>query len=220
MRAQLLLLTLGAALVGCSAMRGGNVPVEDTQAAERRTATRRARESICAAHPAVDRWEDRLRHERKRLRRILAKPEVDQVRRLVVNAGLPESLALIPILESTYRAHARSHDGGAGLWQLQKPTARRFGLVVKKSNDERLDPDRSTRAAIRYIRMLHWRFKSWPLTIAAYNAGEGRLYRALQARPKASVWELAEHEHIPHRTATYVSRFFALARLLETPPPC
>jgi len=143
------------------------------------------------------------------------------VRRLVVDAGLPESLAIIPILESSYRAHIHSHDGGAGLWQLQKPTARRFGLVVSKENDERLDPDRSTRAAIRYLRRLHWHYHSWPLVLAAYNAGEGRVDRGLLASPRATVWDLAAHQHIPQRTAAYVGRFFAMVRLLETSnPPC
>jgi len=227
MRARLLLPTLWAAgLFGCSTMQTGPTPTTVGAPAP----TRRVRvipqtpspyAMACVDHPSVDRWENRLRRDRQRLKRIAALPEADRVRRLVVDAGLPESLAIIPILESSYRAHIHSHDGGAGLWQLQKPTARRFGLVVSKDNDERLDPDRSTRAAIRYLRRLHWHYHSWPLVLAAYNAGEGRVDRGLEARPRATVWDLAAHQHIPQRTAAYVGRFFAMARLLETTgPPC
>ena len=81
-------------------------------------------------------------------------PYLPQLRQLVVDAGLPAGLALLPAVESGFEPRARGRHGELGLWQLRPATARRFGLVVNSQRDDRTDPARSTRAAVRYLRFL------------------------------------------------------------------
>lgn len=91
-------------------------------------------------------------------------------------AGLPGEFALIPFVESRYRADARSPGGQTGLWQFTAATARRHGLVVRGAVDERLSVASSTAAAIAYLGRLHRMFgRDWRSTAIAYNAGEGAL---------------------------------------------
>lgn len=94
----------------------------------------------------------------------------------VREAGLPSEFALIPFVESRYRADARSHGGPAGLWQFTAGTARRHGMRVQGPVDERLSVVASTEAAVRYLSRLHRMFgRDWQKTVMAYNAGEGAL---------------------------------------------
>src|SRR5207249_10438681 len=91
--------------------------------------------------------------------------------------------------------------------------SRRFGLVVNAHRDDRLQPERATRAAARYLRLLHERYGDWPLALAAYNAGEHRVDRALARDPEASFWRLAERGYLPRISRDYVPRFFAVVRV-------
>ena len=143
-----------------------------------------------------------------------------ELRRLVTDAGLPPSLALLPAIESSFYPNARGRLGELGLWQLRPATARRYGLVVSAERDDRADPTRATRAAARYLRFLHARYRDWPLAIAAYNAGEGRIDRALARRPHASFWDLAASGHLPRKSREYVPRFLAVVRLNERTVAC
>src|SRR5439155_463797 len=82
--------------------------------------------------------------------------------------------------------------------------ARRFGLVVNAHRDDRLQPERATRAAARYLHILYERYGDWPLALAAYNAGERRVDRALARDPEASFWSLAERGWLPRISREYV----------------
>jgi hypothetical protein len=179
----------------------------------------------CVDHPMIDAWEDRLRWERPFWAATLdgvarGTGYLPRLRAIVEEEGVPSSLALLPVVESGFRNGASAPDGGRGLWQLRPQTARRFGLVVGARRDDRLHPERATRAAARYLRLLHDHYGDWPLALAAYNAGEGRVDRALIRRPGASFWELAEHRHLPRVSRDYVPRFLALLRVVGTPPDC
>ena len=179
----------------------------------------------CVDHPLVTAWERRMRTRREfadDTRETMARGAryLPQLRQLVVDAGLPPGLALLPAVESGFEPRARGRHGELGLWQLRPATARRFGLVVNSQRDDRTDPARSTRAAVRYLRFLHARFRDWPLALAAYNAGEGRINRALARQPRASFWELAASGHLPRKSRDYVPRFLAVVRLAEHVQAC
>ena len=96
------------------------------------------------------------------------------IRTVLKEQDLPPELAALPFVESAFETKAVSRAGAAGLWQLMPVTARRFGLIVDASQDERFDPRKATEAATRYLRYLYGRFRNWPLALAAYNCGEDR----------------------------------------------
>jgi membrane-bound lytic murein transglycosylase D len=177
----------------------------------------------CLDHPAIDEWEERLRTERRWHVTTVhgvarGEPYIERVQAILAEQGLPEMLAFLPVVESGFRKNARGPGGSVGLWQFQVPTARRFGLVVSRKRDDRLDPVRSTRAAAAYLRLLYDRYEDWPLALAAYNAGEGRVDRALASRPGATVWELVERRALPEASHRYVSHFLAVVRVVDSRP--
>jgi len=218
------LLVLTAIAAACAPP--GRVPLE-APAAARLPQTTSARETVaprtaagfaCEPQPRVDAWEHRLRSQRELLEATeqgLARGAayLPALRRIMEDAGVPSSLALLPVVESGFWPDARGRLGERGLWQLSGSTARRFGLVVDRRRDDRLHPDRSTAAAARYLHYLHRRYGEWPLAIAAYNAGERRIDRALAREPGSTFWELAELGYLPHASRDYVSRFLAVVRL-------
>ena len=178
----------------------------------------------CLDHPAIDEWEERLRAERRWHVTTVhgvarGEPYIERVQAILAEHGLPEMLAFLPVVESGFRKNARGPGGSVGLWQFQVPTARRFGLVVSRRRDDRLDPVRSTRAAAAYLRLLYDRYEDWPLALAAYNAGEGRVDRALASQPGATtVWELVERRALPEASHRYVSHFLAVVRVVDERP--
>lgn len=127
--------------------------------------------------------------------------------------GLPEGLKYLAIIESSLKADVRSHVGAAGLWQLMSGTARELGLRVDGSIDERLDPYKSTRAALKYLKSLYDRYGSWELAIAAYNSGPGTINRAIRLGGSKDFWKI--RQYLPSETRNYVPRFIAAAYLAE-----
>jgi membrane-bound lytic murein transglycosylase D len=220
---------LAFALPGCALMRGteptpeppvsvpGTVPPVVTAPAP-------SRQLACITHPRIDLWERRLRTERSHgsIQRSLerGRPYLPELQRILAESNLPPSLALLPVVESGFRRHARGRFGDRGLWQLRPPTARRFGLVVTRQRDDRLHPYHATRAAARYLRLLRHRYDDWPLALAAYNAGERRVDRALEAKPGGTFWELADAGKLPRTSRDYVPHFLALVRVVEGVAAC
>ena len=118
------------------------------------------------------------------------------------NEGVPAGLAAVVFVESRGQVTALSPKGARGIWQFMPDTARRYGLIVTPELDERLDVYKSTRAAARYLHDLHTQFESWPLALAAYNAGEDTVQRAIDrtsTRDFASVARM-----LPLETQSYV----------------
>ncbi len=131
-------------------------------------------------------------------------------------AGLPTDLVWLSLIESSHNPTIASPVGAAGLWQFMPDAARSYGLTVDRWVDERLDPERSTQAAVRYLSDLYRRFGSWELAMAAYNMGYGGLSRSVRKFNTNNFWELARYEAgIPWETTLYVPKILATAVLMN-----
>jgi soluble lytic murein transglycosylase-like protein len=128
-------------------------------------------------------------------------------------AGLPDDLKYVAVVESALLPRAYSWAHASGIWQFIADTARSYGLRVTASWDERRDPARSTAAALAYLRDLHASFEDWPLALAAYNAGEGRVRGAMSRQGVSTYHQLA----LPLETERYFSRILAAKLILEDP---
>ncbi|MBL8229798.1 MAG: lytic transglycosylase domain-containing protein [Bryobacterales bacterium] len=124
--------------------------------------------------------------------------------------GLPVDLIAVAKVESALDPQARSPKGALGMWQLMPATARQFGLAEA----DRTDPVRSTVAAARLLRYLYSRFDDWRLALAAYNAGEGAVDRAIRRARSRDFAEIARRRLLPEETLEYVPKVSAL-RLSE-----
>ena len=118
--------------------------------------------------------------------------------------GVPQQMAAVVLVESGGQNSALSPKGARGLWQFMPTTARRYGLIVTASLDERLDPYKSTRAAARYLRDLYTQFGNWPLALAAYNAGEDTVQRAVERTSTHDFSLIAHIGILPLETRSYV----------------
>jgi membrane-bound lytic murein transglycosylase D len=130
--------------------------------------------------------------------------------------GLPIELAWLPLIESGYNVKALSPARALGLWQFIPSTGYRFGLSRDKYVDERLDPYKSTKAAILYLKELHHLFGDWETVLAAYNCGEGRVLRTINSQSinyLDNFWDL--YEKLPRETARYVPRFQATLHIIQ-----
>lgn len=130
---------------------------------------------------------------------------------------LPRGLAYLPVIESAYVPTLTSRAGAHGIWQFMPDTAREYGLRVDWWIDERADPERSTRAAAAYLKDLYRQFNDWPLALAAYNAGPGRIRRAMASTGAATFWELLDADAVPVETRGYVPTFFATLTIASDP---
>jgi membrane-bound lytic murein transglycosylase D len=131
-------------------------------------------------------------------------------------AGVPTDLVWLSMIESGHNPTITSPAGAAGLWQFMPDAGRTYGLTVDRWVDERLDPERSTEAASRYLSDLYRRFGSWELAIASYNMGYGGLARSIRKFNSNDFWELVRYEAgIPWETTLYVPKIFALAIVMN-----
>ncbi|MBK9137944.1 MAG: lytic transglycosylase domain-containing protein [Verrucomicrobia bacterium] len=137
---------------------------------------------------------------------------VKQLKPVFMAEKVPGELVWLAEVESSFDPAARSPAGAVGLFQLMPATARSFGLSLTPT-DERTDPHKSAGASSRYLRHLFGRFKDWRLSLAAYNCGEGRLRRTLDAR-SAKTFD-AVSPHLPAETQMYVPKVEATIRRRE-----
>jgi membrane-bound lytic murein transglycosylase D len=133
-------------------------------------------------------------------------------------AGLPEELSWLPLIESGFKLRALSRARALGMWQFIASTGYKFGLKRDRWVDERMDPEKSTRAAIEYLKELHQIFGDWTTDLAAYNCGEGNVLRRIRTQKMNyldNFWDL--YIKLPIETAFYVPKFLAVLHIVNDP---
>ena len=172
-------------------------------------------------HPRVmdflDRYQDRHRQTMftwlQRSGRYIPKMQL-----VFASEGLPLDLAYLAMIESGFNVRAYSWAHAAGPWQFIESTGRMYGLNNDWWQDDRLDLERSTRAAARYLRDLYNRFDGdWYLAVAAYNAGPGRVSQAIRASGSRDFWDLINGNVLRTETVEYVPKLLAALHLISDP---
>lgn len=128
---------------------------------------------------------------------------------ILTSYGVPSELVYVTLVESSFDTIAVSPKGAAGCWQIMPGTARQLGLRVSERHDERFDLVKSTQAAAKYLRILYDELHTWPLAVAAYNAGVPLVDKALRRHRKNTIWELARIGALPRQTSAFVAKVFA-----------
>lgn len=132
-------------------------------------------------------------------------------------AGLPNDLVYLAMIESGYNERAYSRARAVGVWQFIKSTGRNYGLKINTYIDERRDPVKSTGAAVAYLGDLYREFGSWYLAVAAYNAGEGKIRRAIKKYKTTDFWEIAQGRYLKLETKRYVPKLIAAIIIAKDP---
>ena len=133
--------------------------------------------------------------------------------KLLKENNAPESLKYLAITESALKPRAISRVGAGGLWQFMPETGRHYGLNISSKVDDRFDPEKSTKAAIQYLKKYHAAYGDWALAIASYNSGPGRVRRAIKRSGSKNFWKLKRF--LPRETRSYVPGFIAAAYLMK-----
>ncbi|MBI5559871.1 MAG: transglycosylase SLT domain-containing protein [Deltaproteobacteria bacterium] len=140
------------------------------------------------------------------------------VKEILSGTGLPADLAYLALIESGFNPNARSRARAVGMWQFISGTAKKYGLKVNWWIDERRDPEKATIAAASYLKDLYGIFNSWDLAAASYNAGEGRISRAMVKYKTEDFWELASKKKaIKSETRDYVPKYIAAMLMAKDP---
>jgi len=133
--------------------------------------------------------------------------------------GLPEDLIYLAMIESGFSLNAYSSARAAGPWQFINSTGKHYGLAINSWVDERRDPEKATYAAVRYLKNLYDEFGDWYLAMAGYNAGEGKVRKAIAKLGTKDFWKLADAggKYFKAETRDYVPKFIAAAIIAKMP---
>jgi membrane-bound lytic murein transglycosylase D len=135
------------------------------------------------------------------------------IENFLISAGLPEDLKYLSVHESALLPKIRSRSNAIGLWQFMYHTGRMYRLKIDRFIDERRDPEKATNAAIRFLGDLYKKFNSWPLALAAYNGGPGRIQRSMKEQNSNSLIDLS----LPEETERYYFKIVATKIILSQP---
>ena len=140
-----------------------------------------------------------------------------EMRRILREYHIPEELAYMVLIESGFTTHAYSRARACGPWQFISATGRKYGLKINLWVDERRDPLKSTYAAAKYLHDLYGYFDSWYLAAAAYNAGEGKIMRAIKKHKTEDFWEMSRYRYLKRETKEYIPRLIAAILIAREP---
>jgi membrane-bound lytic murein transglycosylase D len=157
--------------------------------------------------------------QRETMRQYMARAEkyLPMVKTTVREHGLPEDIAYLVMLESGANPEARSPANALGMWQFMPATARSYGLRVDSWVDERLDPEKSTKAAMLYLKDLYGMFGCWRLALSAYNSGENKLNKVLCKEDANEYDEICTSRSLKRETREFFPRFQAMAHVAKNP---
>lgn len=171
-------------------------------------------------HPSIDNWVRRFSEDKHKSFQV----QLDRARFYVVPSqevfaarGLPKDLVYVALIESGFVPKARSHANAVGMWQFISSTGKRFGLEQNQWVDERCHPLKAARAAADYLSFLYDTFGSWPLAMAAYNAGEKAVQDNLDISGLKTFWDLADTGYLPGETRDYVPKVYAAIKIVSNP---
>ena len=179
-------------------IKGTQVPLPLNEYVERATAYFMGR-----GRPYIERW------------LYLSGKYFPMMKRVFKEEGTPEELTILSMPESGLRPDAKSWARAVGLWQFIKGTGSLYGLRVNWWIDERQDFEKSTRAAARHLKDLYSELGDWNLVLGAYNAGAGRIFRAMRRSGSTDFWEM--RKNLPRQTRNYIPQYVAVARIVLNP---
>ena len=131
--------------------------------------------------------------------------------KILEEKGLPRDLIFLAMAESGFQNHAKSWARAVGPWQFMPFTGKRYGLKINWYVDERRDPIKATVAAAAYLKDLYELFGNWELAAAGYNAGEGKVRRAIRRYKTENFWKISKGRYLKNETRNYVPKIMALA---------
>jgi membrane-bound lytic murein transglycosylase D len=140
-----------------------------------------------------------------------------RIREVFAEEGIPRDLAYVALVESAFKTTAYSRAKAKGVWQFVSATGKRHGLAVDWWVDERSDPEKATRAAALYLKELYGLFGDWNLALAGYNAGEGKVLRAMERYRTDDFWKLRQTRGLRRETKNYVPLIHAAIVLAKAP---
>ncbi len=135
----------------------------------------------------------------------------------VEKRGMPSEIALLPMVESAFNPQAYSRSKAAGIWQFMPATGKDFGLKQDWWRDNRRDITAATDAALTYLQKLHVMFGTWDLALAAYNAGEGTVKRAIERNRRKGLPTDYANLALPSETKNYVPKLQAIKNIMTKP---
>ena len=139
------------------------------------------------------------------------------MRKILRDHDIPEELAYMVLIESGFKTHAYSRARACGPWQFISATGRRYGLQINSWVDERRDPVKATYAAAAYLCDLYTMFDSWYLAAAAYNAGEGKIQRAMRRHKTDDFWQMTRFSYLKRETKEYIPKVIAAIMIAKEP---
>jgi membrane-bound lytic murein transglycosylase D len=139
------------------------------------------------------------------------------IQRVFAEEGVPQELMYLAQAESGFLPRAVSYKQAVGMWQFTHAAGIDYSLAHTSAYDERLDPEKATRAAARYLKSLYARYGDWYLAMAAYNCGPAVVDRAVERTGYADYWELLKRHALPKETANYVPIIVAMTIMAKNP---